>query len=554
MSFSAEKARPLRWLVAAPFSAAPSGRVLLASGERFGNLMSKVGPEATVEIPDGLGSGASRRVTLGFSRPRDFRLSEVIKRVDVLAALSTIATTLGAKADLDAALRELRKTLGDGELVQAVERIAAGEPVEQPAAPTQAPPSESPAQSATTEAEPESSGGSAIDAIFSKAEVSQAPKQNDAAKAAKSGLNAFIGAMRKARATTPTPAKSASATARARDAAQLIRRAAEAAALDLLAAPAIARLEAAWRGFRMVISSSPGAEELLVDMMDTDVERLLGDVEARLDAEPMDRPDAVFVAISVPSPQLLRSLAELGRRRLVPIVVEVPDAVSGAWLDDRTDLPPMPEGWSELRDDGASAWLCATTNAVVLANEEADGTRRIVFGSAVWGVASMLSASVGQTGGPGQIFGRAGALVAPASYGLDGGQGAHSIATERLASVDRQRALADRGILVLGSEKGTDRLRLAAAPMIHTGAEDDMQLPGRVLAGRANRLVRAIRDELPPQATKQEVAAQLAAASTNFLPRGPRGAVTLEVRKDGQVDASIGAGLAGAAFKFSSDL
>ncbi|MCA9655283.1 MAG: type VI secretion system contractile sheath small subunit [Myxococcales bacterium] len=554
MSFSVDKARPLRWLVAAPFSSAPNGRTLLASGERFGNLMAKVAPAATVEIPDGLGAGSSRRVQLTFERPRDFRLSEVIKRVEVLSSLTKIAGTLADKADLDAAIRSLRAKVGDGDLVKAVERIAAGEAAEPPPRPA----APAPTQSSAPASEPEpSAGGSAIDAIFSKAAVAPTPAQADASTVAKSGLDAFIGAMRKSRGTTPVPSKSSSAASRARDAARLIRQAAEAAALDLLAAPPVARLEAGWRGFRMVVSSAPGADELLVEMMDTSEERLLGDLQNRLSAEPMDRPDAVMVAIPIPSLDGLRSLAALAQRSLVPIVVEVPDAVTGAWLDDRSDLPPVPDAWAELQADPAAAWLGAVSNAVVLANEEADGTRRIVFGSPVWGLASMLSASVGQTGGPGQIFGRAGALVAPASYGLDGGQGSSSIATERMASVDRQRALAERGVLVVGSERGTDRLRLAAAPMVRSGG-DDVQLPGRILAGRANRLLQAIRNELPPQATNQEVAARLAQASSNFLPRGPRGAVALEVRTDAQgnleVDASIGAGLAGAAFKFSSDL
>lgn len=553
MSFSADKARPLRWLVAAPFSPAPSGRVQLASGERFGNLMSKVGPQATVELADGLGSGTSRSITLSFDRPRDFRLSEVIKRVDVLAKLTKIASALSSDGNTAAAIKQLESVVGKGGLVRAVEQIAAGEePTPVRAAtpapvPTQAPPAE----------EPKGGGGSAIDAIFSKAEVAAEPTKSDATRVAKSGLDAFIGAIRQSRTGSKAPLKASSASARAREAARLIRRAAEATAMDLLASPTIAPLEAAWRGFRMVVSSSPGADELLVDMLDTGTDRLIGDLEARLDAEPMDRPDAIFVGISVDSPDTLRALAELGQRRLVPIVVEVPEEVTGAGLDDRVDLLPVPEAWETLRDLPASAWLCAVSNPVVLANEEADEARRVVFGSPVWGLAAMVSASVGQTGGPGQVFGRAGALVAPASYDLEGGQGGHSLATERSTSVDRQRALADRGVLVVGSERGTDRLRLAAAPMVNTGSEHDVQLPGRILAGRANRLVRAIRDELPPQATNQEVAARVAAASSNFLPRGA-GGVALEVRtdRDGnlEVDASIGAGLAGAAIKFSSDL
>ncbi|MEX1362835.1 MAG: type VI secretion system contractile sheath small subunit [Nannocystaceae bacterium] len=552
-----DKARPLRWLVAAPFSAVPAGRVQLASGERFGNLMAKVSPQATVEIPDGLGRDATRTVTLGFERPRDFRLVEVIKRVDALSRLTKTAKQLASDADFDAALRQLRATVGDGELVQAVEQVASGQPAAAPSPPSST--STSTPAAAPAPKDPESSSGSAIDAIFSKAEVPSGPTPGDVTTAAKSGLDAFIGAMRQARSsTTKAPVKSASQAARAREAAQLIRRAAEATAIDLLATPAIATLESAWRGFRMVISSSPGAEELLVDMMDTDTSRLLADLEAHLAAEPLDRPDVVFVAVPIASTELLQALAALGERSSVPIVAEVPYDTSGAELDDRTDQPPMPDAWAELRSLTSTQWLCAASNAIVLANEEADGTHRIVFGSPVWGLASMLSASVGQTGGPGQVFGRAGALVAPASYLPSGKQDGHGIATERTVSVDRQRALADRGVLALGSERGTDRLRLAAAPMVHTGGDDDLQLPGRLLAGRTSRLVQAVRNELPPQATNQEVAARLADASTNFLPRGPRGAVALEVRTDAdgnlQVAASIGAGLAGAAFKFSSDL
>ena len=127
--------------------------------------------------------------------------------------------------------------------------------------------------------------------------------------------------------------------------------------------------------------------------------------------------------------------------------------------------------------------------------------------------------------------------------------------------MDQQRALADRGVLVLGGERGSDRLRLAAAPTVYAGGRtsgDDLQLPGRILAGRAARFTRAIRDELPPHATAQEVAARLAEASTNFLPRSPHGAVALQVRTDAQgnleVEASIGAALAGASIAFSSDL
>ncbi|MCH9685574.1 MAG: type VI secretion system contractile sheath small subunit [Deltaproteobacteria bacterium] len=552
MPFAVGQARPLRWLVVAPFSATPSGRVTAASGERFATLMSRVAPQATVEIPDGLGGAATRSFTLEFKRPRDFRLSEVIKQVEVLNRLSEIAEGLRRKPDVDAAVAAVRKALGDGALVEAIDQVQAGAASPspevaaqaQPAAPTAPAPAPDPAAT-------EQSKGSALDAIFAKADVA-APEPADPIAAAKSGLDAFIGAVRSesgSKTRVSTSSKSEAATV-----AQLIRHAVEGTALDLLAAPTVATLEASWRGFRAVVSASPGADDLSLDLMDSDAEHMVEQLGHRLDVDPMDRPDAVFVATPVANVATLQALAELGERSSVPVVVEVPPAVTGAVLEDGEDPPEAPELWVGLREQPSTRWLCVTTNAIVLANEEVGPIHRIVLGSPTWGVAAMVSASVGQTGGPGQIFGRAGALVGPASYALDDG---NSIATERLASVDQQRTLADRGVLVLGSERGSDRLRLSAAPTSHPGA-DELQLPGRILAGRAARFAQAVREELPPHATSREVAARLDEAATNFLPRSPRGAVSLQVRTDDagklQVDASIGAALAGASFTFSSDV
>ncbi len=552
MPFAVGQARPLRWLVVAPFSAAPSGRVTAAAGERFATLMSRIGPKATVEIPDGLGDATTRTITLEFKRPRDFRLSEVIKRVDVLATLTEVADALARKPDIDTAVRKVRAAVGDGVLLQAMQSIREFE-----AAPAATPtPTPSPAAATAPAPSAQSADGSdsPLDAIFGKADIA-APAAPDTTAAAKSGLDAFIGAMRGTKGASKRTSTTTKTEAQA--IAQVIRHAVNGTALDLLAAPAIASLEASWRGFRTVVSASPGADDLALDMLDADAHDLAARLEARLDAPPMERPDAVFVGVPVSGASLLEQLAQLGETYSVPIVTEVPPATSGAILDGQ-EPPQAPEQWAQLQGLPAAAWLCATSNAMVLANEEVDDdVHRIVFGSPVWGIAAMVSASVSQTGGPGQIFGRAGALVGPASYALDGDDAGRSIATERLASVEQQRTLADRGVLVIGSEQGSDRLRLAAAPTVHAGT-DGLQLPGRILAGRAARFARAVRDDLPPHATDREVAARLAEASTNFLPRSPQGAVSLQIRTDEggklEVDASIGAALAGASFKFSSDL
>jgi type VI secretion system protein ImpC len=550
MPYAVGQARPLRWLVAAPFSVPPTGRFVSATGEQFRAVMSRLGPWASVEIPAGLAAGQSRGFRLEFQRPRDFRLAEVIKVIEPLGRLWDAAEELERGGKLDAALAKVRAAVGEGPLLREAQQLIDGGASAAPA--PDVPSASTAAQAPAAVAPAPAAGGSALDAIFGKADLAPSVS-DDAATAAKSGLDAFIGAMRSKGEVKASVSKPAD-RALAKQVAELLRRAAESAALGVMASPAVATLESSWQGLRMVVSHSPGSGDLAIDLLDTDVDGLVSRLRPRLDVEPMDRPDAVFVALPIADPETLRALAELGARAFVPIIVEVPDAASGTHLDDRAELPPLPEAWAELRREPASQWLCAASNAVVLANEEAGGTRRIVFGSPVWGLATMLSASVGQTGGPGHVFGRAGALVSPASH--DVGHG-HTVATRQPAGVDQQRALAERGVLVLGSERGSDRLRLAAAPTVHAGG-DDLQLPGRILAGRAARFTRAVRDELPPHATDREVAARLAEAATNFLPRGPRGAVALQVRTDEHgklaVDASINAVLAGASFEFSSDL
>lgn len=553
------QARPLRWLLVAPFSTNPSGRVTTASGERFARVMAKVGPHADVELPTGLGSAIRGTVTLAFERPRDFRMAEVAKRVEPLAKLTAIADELRRGTAPSAALDKVRAVVGEGPLVTALVGLDEPAPVEPPASAEPPSPAEpAPVEPAAAAAEPsepsessESTGGSALDAIFAKAQVSPPPAADPSA-AAKSGLDAFIGAMRKGGGGPTTRSSSDKSLAKRME--SLLREAVDAATRDLMTAPAVARLEDAWRGFREVVAAAPGADDLAIDIADAWIDGIAEVVAARLALPPMERPDAVFVAESLSDPAALTALATLAAAHQVPVVAEVPATVAGGQLEGHADLPPVPDDWTELRTAEVSRWLCVCANRMVAANEDAADGPRIVFASAVWGVAAMLSASVNQTAGPGQIFGRAGALVGPASHLGDGGE---TIATEQPVSIDRQRALAERGVLVLGSERGSDRLRLAAAPMVGAGPSGT-SLPGQILAGRAARLTRAIRDELPPHATAQELTARIQEASTNFLPRVPAGSVALEVKTDDQgqvgVGGSIGPNLAGASFSFSSDL
>ncbi|MBL4687087.1 MAG: hypothetical protein JKY37_21000, partial [Nannocystaceae bacterium] len=383
------------------------------------------------------------------------------------------------------------------------------------------------------------------DPIFGKASLSPASAPGPAE--AKDAVGSFISAMRPS-----APAPTATATSTGRESADTIRQAVEATARDILAAPPVAGLERAWRSLRMVMASCPNADDLAVDAVDTDLDGLLAALTGPLSADPWHRPDAVFVVEPIGDAETLRALADLADESRVPIVVEVLPALIGFSPGSDTLLEP-PAAWSELCEHTAAGWLCACVGTPVLAHET-DGGDRTVFGGAATAIAAIAAASVADSGVPAALVGRDGALVAPAAHTVDAHGHTQTIPTETFIAYRTQRDLAQRGITALGSEADSDRIRLAATPMV----AGEMALPARIVAGRAHRLAVAVRQALGPGASAQALEQALEEASGVFLPRISAGDVTLRVRNvapDGvTVDASIGAVLAGASVTFSSDV
>lgn len=525
--------RPLRWLIAAPLSPSPAGRRVTVSGERFSTVMESLSPSATVTVSDRLGSDDSRTFELAIGRPRDLRTKHTISKLTLLQALSEAADRLAKDGDVAAAVKRITATVGPGRLVDALQGRTPAATV-RPQAPASPPPS--PAAVAADDDDDDD------DPIFGRAAVA-APAQTTAAEA-KSAVGSFVSAIR---STTPT-AKTTATAVQARSAATLIHERLQATARDVLATEPLAGLERAWRSIRMVMAASPGSDDLGVDAVDIDTEGLVATLRTQLDGEAWRRADAVFVVQPIDDPAVLTELAGVAEHARVPIVVEVPAAMVGLSSADST-LDETPEAWTALRSQPGMEWICAVVGKTVLA-QETDGGSRLVFGGGTAAVAAMAAASVGSSGTPANIVGKGGALVAPAAHRF----GSQTIPTETFTAYATQQALAERGVLALGSEADSDRLRLSAAPMLSGAAS----LPGRVLAGRAHRLAVAVRQALGAGASATELARALDEASGVFLPRVPAGAVTLRVRDasaDGlKIDASIGAALAGASVTFSSDV
>lgn len=439
------------------YSATPDGRKRAVSGERFPTIMQQVGVRAEVSLPPTLGDKVLDRVELEFDRPRKFKVSEVIAALEPLRQLQALADTLDRDRDIvpDVAAARIEKIVGAGGLAQ---RIREGAPKAEtnkpPVPPVPSEPSEPDTPAA--EAAPEGESKSSIDAIFAKVESPRATTT----PTAKSGLDAFIGAMRTGKQ------KSVRVDAKTVEhASAKIREEVEELAIRALGNPTLARIESSWRGLKMVVSEAPQHEKLAIDLLDASPENLLETLEKHLVAADPGRPDAVFVGLVVP-PSAMAPLAALAERSGVPIVVGVSEATTGHVWTDPDEPSPMPD-WAALRRQSCAGWLGAAANPVVLYNEDAAGTApRVVLGSAAWGVAALLAASIKRGDGPNRAVGPAGAVVSPAAIEADVGfADPRTIPTASYADLQAQKRAAEHGVILLGSEPGSDQVLVAAMRM-----------------------------------------------------------------------------------------
>lgn len=441
-----------RWLAAATFTTSPTGQKEPVSGERFATVMKRLGVDAAVMLPESLGDAALGPVPLQFNRPRTFRVDDVIDAVEPLRKLRDLAQALTKEQDLapEVVRARVERIVGKGGLADRF-KLENATPVDDKPEPPEPPEAPAPAQDA-----PPTSGEG--DDIFSKVELPGGRPD----VTAKSGLDAFVSALRGGRS------QKGIVNVQARvDAAQQIRHTVAAAATSLLGQPVVARLEAAWRGLRMVVAASPGHEHVGIDLVDVDPDNILESLERCLRSDDPHRPDAVFVGMATP-PSTLEALAELGARVRIPIVVGVGRTLTGyVWREDDPFVAP---DWTALCQREAADWLCAAANPVVLTHEETAAGPRLVLGSAAWGVAAILSAAIGRGGDLRSAVGPAGAVVAPAAHDVDlGFSEPRTIPTREYANVGALERAAEAGIVLLGSAPGSDQFLIGTGRMAGKG-------------------------------------------------------------------------------------
>lgn len=500
---STEGAR-VRWWVAGAFTPSPSGRKFLLTSDVFASELAKAASGLRVTVPDRLGGAEHRTFELSFDKLRAFGVMELLSSVPELKKLQGLTEGF-MKADPsrpvtpEEGAARIADVVGAGRLSSTVSAALGGKPPE-PAAP--AAPS-TPAAS--------SGGADLVGELLASAE-SSSPTAT-----AKAGVDAFI------KATAP---KAAGPGRMNPDARRAVRDAIELSVIhtakDILAAEPVARLEAAWRGLKLLLEQCPSSAGFALEVVDVEPSKVAEAMEQAVNAEPFERPDVCFVIDATDDVAQLRRLSSIGEEAQVPVVVAVTPALLGTTL---AELPTALEDaklgtqgdWAELRKDDGTRWLCPVLNRVVAAAEKRGALNRASFTSPVFAVAAMLSASFQATSGFARITGQPGALRAPGAWEPPGGRDAGSAyPTEAFLSIRAQTRLSELGILGVGSGRNTDMVLLSTAPMACSNAHV-MPLPAQILTGRIVRFALWVRDQLPAGSSAQDMSTLFSQAAEVFL-------------------------------------
>ncbi len=458
-------------LIVGRFGLFGPGRTRVDLGRLATALASERRP-VVVTVADNLGTSETRSLAVGPKRLKDLSLGGVTDCVPELSALAALRDALGhADVELRPAPEEvverIQAIVGPGSLLDAARAQVGGST----RAPTAAPPT---------------AGTSLLDAVLSATPA--APRPADA-------VSSVIASLRGSATVSPEVAKQQRALHRLIDDRLALTGA------DVLRAPAVAALEAAWRGLKLVLDECTEGSGIGVDVLELDGADIAAEIEAAIPGDAMERPDFIVVADALSTLAPLAKLADLAETLNAPTIAALDPTALGA--DDASQLAlrweegALPEAYQALRDDRAARWLFLTTNPVLTVAEGAGAARRLVGSSPALALGAMLLRSYRLTG----AFARIGSgWHSPAVHVPSAGpaQGS-SIPTAAFVSAKSQGILGGRGLVAMGSARGADEVRIPTVVSC-SSAPDAVPIPAQILTGRIVRMAQWIRDQLPPDA------------------------------------------------------
>lgn len=499
-------------LIVGRFGLFGPGRTRVDLG-RLATALASERPPVVVTVPDNLGTSETRSLAVGPKRLKDLSLSGVTDCVPELSALAALRDALG---HADVALRpapeevaeRIQAIVGTGSLLDAA-RAQVGGPK-------------------ATAAPPVAAGTSLLDAVLSATPA--APRPADA-------VSSVIASLRGSATVSPEVAKQQRALHRLIDDRLALTGA------EVLRAPAVALLEAAWRGLKLVLDECTEGSGIAVDVLELAGADIAAEIEAAIPDDAMERPDFIVVADALSTLAPLTKLAELAETLNAPTIAALDPAALGA--DDASQLAlrweegALPEAYQALRDDRAARWLFLTTNPVLTVAEGAGAARRLVGSSPALALGAMLLRSYRLTG----AFARIGSgWHSPAVHVPSAGpaQGS-SIPTAAFVSAKSQGILAGRGLVAMGSARGADEVRISTVVSC-SSAPDAVPIPAQILTGRIVRMAQWIRDQLPSDADDELARSMFEQAASILVFPGLAEAASVEakiVRDDPEVGPTL---------------
>jgi type VI secretion system protein ImpC len=558
-----DKGSPLRLVVLSDFGCGhePDRPPTRVDRDSFQQVLRSFGPKLRFNAPDHLsGQAEPLKVELSFSELKDFtpaaitdQLPALSRARDVLVALDKetdpqkIAVGLAAVQDLEAFCRAVRPQARGG-AGGAGARADGGQGVRQRAEEPRSTPRQGGAGAggaAPSTPEQQTAVGRILDM------VDAGEPDDDTRSAAAAAVGQFISKI----SGSAAKAKKGGASPVTEAAEALFSRQLEA----VLHHPDVRRTESAWRGLKFLVDRTDFRSGVLLEVLDTRRDALLETFEGAVYRPEMDGTADVVPALILLDFQLentpgdLQLLEALGARAeeiQAPVLFSVGASFFGLepggrmpFIDTLLEQPEYTK-WNALRDKGWSRWLAAAFNgfALRLPHDEDKPPRyreagSPPWGSPVWAVASLVSASFARVGWPTEVTG----IEAGRVDDLPLAPGRHH-PLELLLPQELANDLTAAGFIPLFSPAQSDSGFVFRAPTLHRaprGGRLTSSLPYQLLAARLATAILAQKGRLAGM-PEPEIQATLEGLVENLLADTGRGAaVKVSVSEDPEQPARL---------------
>ncbi|MBZ5638499.1 MAG: type VI secretion system contractile sheath large subunit [Acidobacteriia bacterium] len=501
----------------------------------FDEVLKGFDLHALVDVPDRLGSAAEPRIVdVAIGDLKAFRPEALAEAIPAAHDLLRLRAALGELKSARLRLDDVRSLAGSLESRSAVlERVRSALLEAEPAAAPQAP------------ARVQEGG---LDALLEKVALPEGEPSGRGADLDR--LDALVRDLaRSSRGSDHADPRAVEGAIREIDAAL-------SAQVDaLLHHPEIRRLEAVWRGLKLLIDRTDFDKSIRIDVIACGREQILSafdDLVVVPESQGISSEPVSFVVVDLefdrtPADiEILEGLAQRGAALSAPVITGV--GVGFLGLSKAGDLARMPglkdrfgspeyTKWRGLREAGASRWLGAAFNRILLRPAYAPGEwgdrafgyrERLeggadeprVWGSAVWAVAVLAVRSFGRIGWCTDMMGqRASGTVDDLPvrlYDRPGGE-AVSFPLETSLSDDVERDLTANGVMAITSPLDSDRAFLRFAPSVHAPqhyqdpvdrarAKLQSTLPFQMFVGRLLNYAMAVEGLLVPGRNADQIA------------------------------------------------